>query len=186
MLFPVESPVRVLIMTQPGAGSDHVRCPPPQDPITRAFAVSTIAWDRCRWIACRLVRGCVPPRSADGPRSIGTGCSCPAGGAALACAAEPHVVWRLRPTRLQRPVSSGDGASGCTPHEALAYLVSVALFAALLNGTAVPRPVAGAIIGAVCLAGNLVTTRTTFALGLAVGLGALVALVVGRLRVAGG
>ena len=51
---------------------------------------------------------------------------------------------------------------------ALAYLVSVALFAALLNGTAVPRPVAGAIIGAVCLAGNLVTTRTTFALGLAV------------------
>ena len=30
--FPVESPVRVLIMTQPGPGSDHVRCPPPQDP----------------------------------------------------------------------------------------------------------------------------------------------------------
>ena len=25
VLFPVESPVRVLIMTQPGAGSDHVR-----------------------------------------------------------------------------------------------------------------------------------------------------------------
>ena len=52
--------------------------------------------------------------------------------------------------------------------------------------TALAYLVSGAIIGAVCLAGNLVTTRTTFALGLAVGLGALVALVVGRLRVAGG
>jgi hypothetical protein len=78
------------------SGSDHVRCPPQQDPITRACAVSTIAWDRCHWIACRLVRGCVPPRSADGPRSIGTGGSCRAGRAALACAAEPHVVSRLR------------------------------------------------------------------------------------------
>jgi hypothetical protein len=49
MCFLVESPVRVLIMT-PGPGSDHVRCPPPQDPITGAFAVSTIAWDRCCWV----------------------------------------------------------------------------------------------------------------------------------------
>jgi hypothetical protein len=69
---------------------------------------------------------------------------------------------------------------------ALAYVVSVVLFAALLQITAVPRPAAGAIVGAVCLTGNLVTTRTTFGLGLAVGLGALVALVVGRLRVASG
>jgi hypothetical protein len=69
---------------------------------------------------------------------------------------------------------------------ALAYVVSVVLFAALLNGTLVARPVAGAIVGAVCLTGNLVTTRTTFALGLAVGLGALMALVLGRLRVASG
>ena len=66
---------------------------------------------------------------------------------------------------------------------ALAYLVSVVLFAALMKVTAVPRPAAGAIIAAVCLTGNLVTTRTTFALGLAVGLGALVALVSGRPRV---
>ena len=63
---------------------------------------------------------------------------------------------------------------------ALAYVASVVLFAALLQRLAVTRPVAGAIIGAVCLTGNLVTTRTTFALGLAVGLGALLALVLGR------
>ncbi len=42
---------------------------------------------------------------------------------------------------------------------------------------------AGAITAALCLAGNLVTTRTTFALGFALGLGALVALVAGRLRI---
>jgi hypothetical protein len=69
---------------------------------------------------------------------------------------------------------------------ALAYVVSVVLFAALLKGTTVARPAAGAIVGAVCLTGNLVTTRTTFELGLAVGLGALVALALGRLRVASG
>jgi hypothetical protein len=72
---------------------------------------------------------------------------------------------------------------------ALAYVATVVLFAALLKniglkGTGVARPVAGAITGAVCLSGNLVVTRTTFALGLALGLGALLALVSGRLRVA--
>lgn len=67
---------------------------------------------------------------------------------------------------------------------ALAYIASVVLFAALLKRTQVPRPVAGAVTAAVCLAGNLVVTRTTFALGLAVGLGALLALVSGRLKVA--
>jgi hypothetical protein len=66
---------------------------------------------------------------------------------------------------------------------ALAYVVSVALFAALMKATAATRPVAAAITAAVCLTGNLVITRTTFALGLAVGLGALVALVSGRPRV---
>jgi hypothetical protein len=69
---------------------------------------------------------------------------------------------------------------------ALAYVASVVLFAALLKRTAVPRPVAGAIVGAVCLTGNLVVTRTTFALGLAVALGALLALVSGRLRLTSG
>ena len=67
---------------------------------------------------------------------------------------------------------------------ALAYVASAVLFAALLQRPAVTRPVAGAIIGAVCLTGNLVTTRTTFALGLALGLGALLAVVSGRAWVA--
>ena len=66
---------------------------------------------------------------------------------------------------------------------ALAYVASVILFAALLKEPRVARPVAGAITAALCLAGNLVTTRTTFALGLALGLGALVALVAGRPRI---
>jgi hypothetical protein len=69
---------------------------------------------------------------------------------------------------------------------ALAYVATVVLLAALLKGTGVARPVAGAITGAVCLTGNLVVTRSTFALGLALGLGALLALVSGRLRVTSG
>jgi hypothetical protein len=69
---------------------------------------------------------------------------------------------------------------------AIAYVATVVLFAALLKRAAVQRPVVGAIVGAVCLTGNLVTTRTTFALGLAFGLGALLALVSGRLRVTSG
>ena len=67
---------------------------------------------------------------------------------------------------------------------ALAYVASVVLFAALLKRVQVARPLLGAIAAAVCLAGNLVVARTTFALGLAVGLGCLLALVSGRLRIA--
>ena len=66
---------------------------------------------------------------------------------------------------------------------ALAYVATVVLFAALLKNTGVARPVAGSVIAAVCLTGNLVVTRTTFALGLALALGALLALLSGRLRV---
>ncbi|HEX5907384.1 MAG TPA: hypothetical protein VFY56_10245 [Propionibacteriaceae bacterium] len=66
----------------------------------------------------------------------------------------------------------------------MSYVATVVLFAALLKATGVARPFAGAIVGAVCLTGNLVVTRTTFALGLAIGLGALLALILGRLRVA--
>jgi hypothetical protein len=69
---------------------------------------------------------------------------------------------------------------------ALAYVATVVLFAALLKNAGVVRPVAGAIIGALCLTGNLVVTRTTFALGLVLGLGALLALISGRLRVSSG
>jgi hypothetical protein len=68
----------------------------------------------------------------------------------------------------------------------LAYVATVVLFAAMLKNAGVVRPVAGAIIGAVCLTGNLVVTRTTFALGLALGLGALLALMSGRLRISSG
>jgi hypothetical protein len=66
---------------------------------------------------------------------------------------------------------------------ALGYVASVVLFAALLKRTNVARPVAGAVVGAMCLTGNLVTTRTTFILGLVMGVGALLALVSDRRRV---
>mgnify|MGYP003287643283 CR=1 FL=1 len=66
---------------------------------------------------------------------------------------------------------------------ALGYLAGVLLLAALLRRTNVARPVAGAVTGAVCLTGNLATSRTTFTVGLAVGLGALLALASGRFRV---
>jgi hypothetical protein len=66
---------------------------------------------------------------------------------------------------------------------ALAYVASVLLFAALLQRTGLARPVAGALAGAVCFTGNLVVTRTTFALALAMSLGALLALVSGRMRI---
>ena len=65
---------------------------------------------------------------------------------------------------------------------ALAYVVTVVLLAALLQKSGVARPVAGAITGAVGLTGNLVVTRTTFAVGLGIGLAALLALIAGRLR----
>jgi hypothetical protein len=66
---------------------------------------------------------------------------------------------------------------------ALAYVVSVVLFAALLKRAAVARPVLGAITAAVCLTGNLVSARTTFELGLAIGLGAVLVLAYGCLRI---
>jgi hypothetical protein len=66
---------------------------------------------------------------------------------------------------------------------ALGYLASVVLFAALLRRTRVAHPTIGAVVGAVCLAGNLVTGRTTFVLGLTAGLGALLALTWKRLGV---
>jgi hypothetical protein len=66
---------------------------------------------------------------------------------------------------------------------ALAYVASVVVFAALLQRTAVARPIAGGIAGAVFLTGNLAVGRTTFGLALAIALSALLALVMGRMRI---
>ncbi|MDQ7903218.1 hypothetical protein RB614_01625 [Phytohabitans sp. ZYX-F-186] len=71
---------------------------------------------------------------------------------------------------------------------ALALVGAAVAFAALLVRTGVPRPLFGGLVGAVCVAGNLVSGRVTYALGVAFGLAALVALVSGlryRLVVAG-
>ncbi|RZU52817.1 hypothetical protein EV385_4701 [Krasilnikovia cinnamomea] len=64
----------------------------------------------------------------------------------------------------------------------LALLVSAVTFAALLRRTRVARPLPGALVGAVCLAGNLLSGRVTYALGVALGLAALLALTYPRLR----
>ncbi|MGC4895438.1 hypothetical protein [Micromonospora sp. DT31] len=59
---------------------------------------------------------------------------------------------------------------------ALALLASAAAFAALLVRTRVPRPLLGSLVGALTIAGNLVSGRVTYALGVAFGLAALLAL----------
>ncbi|GAA4700438.1 hypothetical protein [Phytohabitans rumicis] len=59
---------------------------------------------------------------------------------------------------------------------ALALLGAAVAFAALLVRTGVPRPLLGSLVGAVCIAGNLVSGRVTYALGVAFGLCALLAL----------
>jgi hypothetical protein len=63
---------------------------------------------------------------------------------------------------------------------ALALVVSALAFPVLLARTGAPRPLLGGVIGAVCIAGNLVSGRVTYALGVAFGLLALVALTAGR------
>jgi len=76
---------------------------------------------------------------------------------------------------------------GARPAGALALVVSSVAFAALLVRTGVPRPLPGALLGAACFAGNLVSGRVTFALGVAFGLLALLALTASRrpVRLAG-
>jgi hypothetical protein len=59
---------------------------------------------------------------------------------------------------------------------ALALVVSALAFAALLRRTGALRPVLGGVLGALCFAGNLVSGRVTFALGVAFGLLGLLAL----------
>jgi hypothetical protein len=65
---------------------------------------------------------------------------------------------------------------------ALGYLAGVVLVAALLQRTHVRRPVAGGVVAALCLTGNLASSRTTFILGLAVAVAALLALACHRPR----
>ncbi|MBE1492561.1 hypothetical protein [Plantactinospora soyae] len=62
----------------------------------------------------------------------------------------------------------------------LALLVSAAALALLLVRTAARRPLAGALVGAACIAGNLVSGRITYAVGVAFGLLALLALTTPR------
>ncbi|MBU8856320.1 MULTISPECIES: hypothetical protein [unclassified Micromonospora] len=61
---------------------------------------------------------------------------------------------------------------------ALALLASATAFAALLVRVRVPRPLLGSLVGVVTIAGNLVSGRVTYALGVAFGLAALLALTV--------
>ncbi|HEX5597053.1 MAG TPA: hypothetical protein VFX61_13710 [Micromonosporaceae bacterium] len=59
---------------------------------------------------------------------------------------------------------------------ALALVASAVAFAALLLRAGVPRPMAGSLVGVICITGNLVSGRVTYALGVAFGLAALLAL----------
>ncbi|MDG4799476.1 hypothetical protein [Micromonospora sp. WMMD980] len=65
---------------------------------------------------------------------------------------------------------------GVRPTGALALLASAVAFAALLVRARVPRPLLGSLVGVVTIAGNLVSGRVTYALGVAFGLAALLAL----------
>lgn len=65
---------------------------------------------------------------------------------------------------------------GVRPTGALALLASAVAFAALLVRVRVPRPLLGSLVGVVTIAGNLVSGRVTYALGVAFGLAALLAL----------
>ncbi|WP_239118395.1 hypothetical protein [Paractinoplanes ferrugineus] len=65
---------------------------------------------------------------------------------------------------------------------ALTLVASAVLLAVLLRRTGVPRPGAGALAGAACLAGNLVSGRVTYSLGVSFGLAALTLLTFRRLR----
>lgn len=58
----------------------------------------------------------------------------------------------------------------------LALVGAAAAFAALLVRTGVPRPLLGGLVGVVTIAGNLVSGRVTYGLGVAFGLAALLAL----------
>ncbi|QOC90953.1 hypothetical protein [Micromonospora craniellae] len=58
----------------------------------------------------------------------------------------------------------------------IAVVAAAAHFAALLVRTGVPRPLLGSLVGVVTIAGNLVSGRVTYGLGVAFGLAAILAL----------
>jgi hypothetical protein len=64
----------------------------------------------------------------------------------------------------------------------IALLGASVLLAVLFRRTGADRPGLGALVGAACVAGNLVSGRVTYGLGIAFGLGALVLLTVGKAR----
>ncbi|MGC5033173.1 hypothetical protein [Micromonospora sp. DT229] len=65
---------------------------------------------------------------------------------------------------------------GVRPTGVLALVAAATLFAALLVRTRVPRPLLGSLVGVATIAGNLVSGRITYGLGVAFGLAALLAL----------
>jgi hypothetical protein len=83
----------------------------------------------------------------------------------------------------------GGGLLGAKLAGALAAAVSAVAFVVLLRRTGARRPALAGALGAVCFAGNLVSGRVTFAIGVAFGLLALVALTLPadrrRLRIGG-
>ncbi|MEU4779946.1 hypothetical protein [Micromonospora sp. NPDC023633] len=69
---------------------------------------------------------------------------------------------------------------------ALALVAAATAFAALLVRTGVPRPLLGSLVGVLTIAGNLVSGRVTYGLGVALGLGALLALTLPRVPAGAG
>ncbi|MET7751907.1 hypothetical protein [Micromonospora sp. NPDC005367] len=63
---------------------------------------------------------------------------------------------------------------------AIALVAAAVAFAALLVRTGVPRPVLGSLVGVLTIAGNLVSGRVTYALGVAFGVAAVLALTLPR------
>lgn len=64
---------------------------------------------------------------------------------------------------------------GARPAGALAAFAASCCFAVVLRRSAVPHPLAGALVGAFCIFANLVSGRITFAIGTAFGLACLLA-----------
>src|SRR6185312_2335791 len=62
----------------------------------------------------------------------------------------------------------------------VALVLATTLLAVLFRRTSAPRPWLGALAGIACVAGNLVSGRVTYGLGIAFGLGALALLTVPR------